>query len=139
MKAVLDVGPIVSSTITTLGPSGRIMDAWYAGHFELVTSLSILTDLKRVLAYPRVSRRHQWTDEQIDLFVQFIAENAIVTPGERQVNVVEKDPEDNKILACAEEGQVDYIVASDKKHVLSLKSYKGIPIVSPRKFMEILT
>jgi putative PIN family toxin of toxin-antitoxin system len=138
MKAVFDVAPIVSSTITALGPSGRIMDAWYADQFELITSPSILADLRRVLGYAHIHKRHQWSDTQIDAFVQFIAANATVTSGRHHVEVVTKDPTDNKILACAEEGQADYIVTSDERHLLPLGSFRGIPIVRPRQFLEIL-
>ena len=138
MKAVFDVGPIVSSTITTLGPSGQIMDAWYADQFELVTSPSILADLRRVLGYPHIRKRHQWSDTQIEAFVGFIAANAIVTSGRHHVEVVKDDPTDNKILACAEEGQADYIVTSDERHLLPLGSFRGMPIVRPRQFLEIL-
>jgi predicted nucleic acid-binding protein len=62
---------------------------------------------------------------------------ATLTPGHLRVTVVEDDPSDDKILACAKEGQVDYIVASDE-HLTRLRSFEGIPIVPPRRFLEIL-
>ena len=74
----------------------------------------------------------------IDRFVQLLASAALLTPGRHTVRVVTADPTDDKILACAEEGQVDYIVASDVKHVRALGSYAGIPIVRPRQFLDIL-
>ncbi len=138
MKAVLDVGPFISATINPHGHPGQILTAWREGKFELVTSHPILADLRRVLADPRIRKRHQWSDEQIDRFVQLLASAALLTPGRHTVHVVTADPTDDKILACAEEGQVDYIVASDVKHVLALGSYAGIPIVRPRQFLDIL-
>ena len=139
MKAVLDVGPIISAVIMPPGPSGQILLAWEEGAFELVTSPAILADLQRVLGYDHIRKRHQWDDDQIQAFVGALALNATVTPGQRQIDIVAKDPDDNVILACAEEAGADYIVSSDKKHVLSLKSYAGIPIVNPREFLEILS
>mgnify|MGYP001607266625 CR=1 FL=1 len=47
-------------------------------------------------------------------------------------------PPDNKILEAALEGGADYIVTGDKKHLLPLKEFKGIPIVTPAKFMNVL-
>jgi len=46
------------------------------------------------------------------------------------------DPADAKILACAVAGKADAIVTSDRKHLLPLKRFKGIPIVTPAEFLE---
>lgn len=77
------------------------------------------------------------SDEEIHQFEDLIALAATLTPSELEVAAVEDDPTDNKILACAQEGQVDYVVASDA-HLADLRHFKGIPIVSPRRFLEIL-
>jgi hypothetical protein len=138
LKAVLDVGPIISAVIAPPGHSGQILLVWEAGAFELVTSSAILADLRRVLGYPHIRKRHQWSDTQIEAFIGFLAANATLTAGSHQVAAVQADPTDNKILACAEEGQADYIVASDERHLLPLGSFRGIPIVRPRRFLELL-
>lgn len=137
MKAVLDVGQFVSATINARGHPAQIIQAWQRGAFELVTSLPILEDLRRVLFYPHIRKRHSWSDEEIHLFVDAITLATTVTAGELQAQVVDRDPSDNKVLACAAEGQVDYIVASDE-HLISLGSFSGIPIVLRRHFLEIL-
>ena len=141
MKAVLDVGQYVSATIQGQGgrPLGaaQILAAWRAGAFDLVTSGPILDDLRRVLFYAHIRKRHRWSDAEIELFVDSIALAATRTPGLLAVRVVADDPADDKILACAQEGQVDYIVASDD-HLARLGSFAGIPIVSPRRFLEIV-
>jgi putative PIN family toxin of toxin-antitoxin system len=137
-RGLPDVGQYVSATIYERGHPGQILAAWRAGKFELVTSLSILADLLRVLHYPHICKRHQWSDKEIERFVQLLASAATLTPGKRVVQAIAEDPTDNKILACAVEGQVDFIVASDEKHLVPLGSYAGIPIVRPRRFLEIL-
>jgi putative PIN family toxin of toxin-antitoxin system len=137
MKAVLDVGQFVSATIRADGHPAQILSAWRAGEFELVTSLPILDDLRRVLRYPRIRKRHQWSDEEIELFVDSIAVAATLTPAELEVTAVEEDPADNKVLACAVEEQADYIIASDE-HLIKFEHHSRIPIVPPRRFLELL-
>jgi hypothetical protein len=137
MKAVLDVGQFVSATIQARGHPAQILDAWKAGRFELVTSIPILDDLRRVLRYPHLRKRHQWSDEEIEIFVDSIALAATLTPGDLEVNAVADDPTDNKVLACAVEGQADYVVASDD-HLLKLERYSRIEILPPRRFLEVL-
>ncbi len=137
MKAVLDVGQYVSATIQAKGHPAQILAAWREDRFELFTSLPILQDLERVLGYPHIRKRHHWTDDEINFFVESFAMAASLTPGEIEVNAVEADPTDNKIVACAVEGHVDYIVSSDE-HLVSLENFQGIPIVPLRRFLEIL-
>lgn len=137
IKAVLDVGQFISATIRVDGHPAQILEAWHNGEFELFTSLPILEDLRRVLGYPRIRKKHLWTDDEIDFFVVSLAVATRLTPGELDVRAVINDPTDDKILVCAEEGRVNYIVASDE-HLLSLHAHQGIPIVSPRQFLMIL-
>ena len=60
-----------------------------------------------------------------------------MTEDQYFVSIVKKDPEDNKFIACALEGEADYIVSGDE-HLLSLKHFKGIQIVDVRSFMKAL-
>ena len=53
------------------------------------------------------------------------------------VEVVEEDPDDDKFIACALALEADYIVSGDSD-LLTLESYMGISIVSPRTFLENL-
>jgi hypothetical protein len=137
MRAGIDVGQFVSATIQARGHPAQILAVWSAGQFELVTSIAILDDLRRVLHYPHLRKRHQWTDEEIALFVDSIALAATLTPGDLEVIAVGEDPTDNKVLACAVEGQADYVVASDG-HLLKLGRYSHIEVVPPRRFLEVL-
>ena len=137
MKAVLDVGQYVSATIQAKGHPAQILSAWRERQFELVTSQPILDDLRRVLSYPRVRKYHKFSDEEIAVFVDSFAMAAQLTPAQLEITAVAEDPTDDKILACAVEGQADYVVSSDE-HLTSLGSVSGIPIVRPSRFLELL-
>jgi len=52
----------------------------------------------------------------------------------KKINVIEDDPDDNKVLECAIAGNVDCIVTNDK-HLLKLKEYNGIKILTPDEFV----
>jgi predicted nucleic acid-binding protein len=51
------------------------------------------------------------------------------------VHAVPDDPDDNRILECALEAQVGFLISGDR-HLLALRNYKSITIVSPRQFIE---
>jgi predicted nucleic acid-binding protein len=51
--------------------------------------------------------------------------------------VVIEDPDDDEILACALAARADAMTSGDR-HLLALKSFRGIPILSPSELLEIL-
>jgi predicted nucleic acid-binding protein len=58
-------------------------------------------------------------------------------PGTLTVAVIQDDPSDNRYLECAVEGEAAYLVSGDRV-LLSLGTYQGIQIISPRGFLEVL-
>ena len=49
--------------------------------------------------------------------------------------IIKEDPADNYILACAIAAQASFIISGDK-HLLKLKKFRGIPILSPKEFLK---
>lgn len=60
-----------------------------------------------------------------------------MTSGTLILNVLDNDPDDNMVLACAKEGIATHLVTGNTKDFPS-NEYKGIKIVTPRKFLEEL-
>jgi predicted nucleic acid-binding protein len=52
------------------------------------------------------------------------------------VSIIKSKDEDNRILECALESKVDYLISGDKRHILPLKEFKGIRIVSVSEFLD---
>jgi uncharacterized protein len=73
--------------------------------------------------------------KQIAEFLEAIAGFATLTLGVLRLQVITNDPDDDKYLECAVEGQADYIVSGDH-HLTDLKTYQGIMIVDPATFIE---
>jgi len=55
------------------------------------------------------------------------------------LTVVAADPDDDKVLECAVVGGATHIVMGDRRHLLSLGSYQGIPIVSAADFLALVS
>ncbi len=56
-----------------------------------------------------------------------------------QVENISPDPNDNQILAEAIDGKVDLIVSGDRKHMLALGEVRGIPVVTAREAVELMS
>ena len=50
---------------------------------------------------------------------------------------IEEDPDDNLVLACAVEAGTDCIVSGDS-HLLQLRRYRGIEILTPAELLDRL-
>jgi hypothetical protein len=113
------------------------MDAWLDDRYTLVISLYQAEELNHVLSYPRIAERLRLEEAELDLILAALLAEAEVTPGGLQLPGVTEDPKDDPLVACALEGNADYLVSGDR-HLLDLGEYKGIRIVSPHEFAAIL-
>ena len=137
LNVVLDTNVFISAALITDGAPAKIIDAWEKGKFWLIVSDSIIEEIRKVFFYDRIRKRCPKTDEQINQFIDNVQSSGIETPGLLKLKVIEKDPTDDKYIIAAIESQADYIVSGDQ-HLLELKEYEGIKIVTPREFVEIL-
>ncbi len=137
IRAVLDANVFVSGILSNQGVPGRILQSWRDELFHLVISEPILQEIGRVLRYPKLSRRHGWTEEDLVRFIEDVRHLAMLTPGKLTLAVIKEDPADNRYLECALEAEADCIV-SGGHHLLEVGEYRGIEILTPSAFLELL-
>ena len=137
IKVVLDTNVVVSAYLVPTGKPAEILSLARKGKLHIFLSQEILDEVKQTLLSPKLRKIHKNTTEQISLFVRAFSKVATVTPGTKLVDFIKDDPDDNKILACALEGRVDYIVSGDH-HLTDLKSFQSISIVNPHMFLQVM-
>src|ERR1700674_4756958 len=101
IAAVVDANVFVSAVLSPAGTPAHVLNAWREGRFVLVLSLAILEEIYRVLHYPKIATRHQWSEAQIQTFIDRLGSQALITPGALTLTVIEDDPADNRYLECA--------------------------------------
>lgn len=137
-KAVLDTNIFVSSLLTRTGPTAQVLSSWRHRRYLLVTSPAIIAEIRAVLQHPRIRRRYSITDEEAEELVTLLEQEALIVPGNTRIPpVIPEDPADEQVLACAIEAGADCIVSGDR-HLLNLKVYAGIPILTTREFLDWL-
>lgn len=75
--------------------------------------------------------------ETIDKITRYIYQFSEFVVPEEGIRFIEEDPKDDKFLEAAIAGSVDFIVSGDK-HLLALKKFRAIPIISGREFLDWL-
>lgn len=128
-RAVLDSNVIVSGLGWSAAPA-RIVEAVLADELVLVTSSPLLAELRRVLAYPKLTKAIPDGLRLADLLETL---SVVVEPVD--VFAVVEDESDNRILEAAVAASVDCIVSGDE-HLLTLGIFQGIPILTPAEFLS---
>jgi putative PIN family toxin of toxin-antitoxin system len=130
VKIVLDAN-ILLSGIGWSGPPARILAALMDGTHSLVTSPALLRELTRTLRYPRLRRIAGLPS--IPLVLAWLHQAAhVVVPAER-IQTIGADPADNLVLEAAVAGKADAIVSGDH-HLLELRAFRGIAILTAQQF-----
>ncbi len=135
LKVVVDTSVFVAGYLsrTGRGPSSQIISRWRAGEFKLIMSRQIVEEIAAKLVQRGIA------DSLILEFVEVVGRIALNIPGAHVVyRLDDVDPDDNMLLAAAQEGAADYLVSLDAKHLLPLKHHRGTQIVNPELFLRVL-
>ena len=132
MRAVLDTNIFISGIHWT-GASGKIIEFWLDGKFELVVSAEIIDEIVKTLANFRVSLDF----EEILSWASIISEKSVFVEPLIKFNAVKEDLDDNKFIDVAVQGGADFIVSQDN-HLLKIGEFKDIKILKPEEFLVVL-
>lgn len=130
VKVVLDTNVYISAVLFGRKPE-EIRRLSQEGKIELLVSEAIIAEVAEVLR-----RKFDWESWQISQIINEIRETTTLVIPNQTLSVIEKDEDDNRILECAVEGKAQYIISGDKSHLLPLKEYQGIKILSPDQFLR---
>jgi putative PIN family toxin of toxin-antitoxin system len=132
ISAVYDTNVLVSGTLLQSSHApGQALDLVVQGIVKLYSSEPLIEEFRDVISRPKFASKFQAIGRTPDdLIADFRGMVEVIQPGSIPPTV-KNDSKDDKVLACALYAGVDYIVSGDKKHLLPLGDYAGIPIVDP--------
>ena len=132
IKVVIDTNVFVSAILFD-GELDKLINLWKRKKIVLLLSKEILEEYIKVLSY----KKFKLSDEIIKriIYEELLPYTRNIKVKKR-VNIIKEDPSDNIFLECALERRADYIISGDK-HLLQLKQYKSIEIISFREFIKL--
>ena len=133
MRVVADTNVLISALLFG-GSSEQIFLAGLRGEIQLITSLPLLNELERVLK--KKFKFDVYLVREILEEVKYVMEIVETTS---RIDVISNPEEDNRVLECAIDGRAEMIVTGDTKHILPLKEYRGVKILSPSEFIKSLS
>ncbi|MEW6263942.1 MAG: putative toxin-antitoxin system toxin component, PIN family [Thermodesulfobacteriota bacterium] len=141
-KVVLDTNTIVSALLDPYGHPGKILDLAFKGKIFLISSERLLDELRRALHYGRVVKalaqhRGAWSEEDTADFITNFRKICRLSSSRPLNGRVCRDPDDDWLLACAEEAGADAIVSGDKD-LLALPARQGVRILNAKAYLDLL-
>jgi uncharacterized protein len=127
-RVVFDTNILLSAFLFGGNPEA-VLKAAREGKIKLVTSPGILAEFASLL-----KKKFSWEDEDVREALMIIGRHAdLVKPGQNLA--VLEDDADNRVLECAIEGRVDFMISGDH-HLLDLREFCGIPILRASDFLN---
>ena len=134
VKVVLDTNTIISALGWKDGNPRKVLELCIFGACNLVESINLIKEFISVIS------RHKFnfiTEEEKSQFLVFLLQVSNLVEPKVKFEAIKEDPKDNIVLECAVEGKVDYIISGDQ-HLLKLKEFKGIKIITSKEFLDLV-
>ena len=132
MKIVLDANIFISSFFWGGNPR-KVLERVIAGIDELFITKEILDEIYDVIGRPKFHAN----EDGIHYFINSIEEISNKIVPKRRIKNGSRDKTDNKYIECGITANVDYIISGDI-HLLELKEYKEIKIITAKNYLEII-
>ncbi len=136
MRLVLDTNIVISGLLWN-GPPRSLLDAAIGGTLDIYTSAVLAMELREALAYAKFAKRITANADSVDRCIGRFMAIANLTAAAMIEGTGSADPDDEHVIACALSAQADLIVSGDA-HLLDLKSYRRIRIVTATAALAII-
>jgi len=141
--AVIDTNVWVSAFLNPEGFPARLYQSARRREFTLITSAPLLAELREVLCRPRLMKIRGTTLEDIEQFVQDIAEVSEIIPVTGTLQLC-RDPDDDIVLETALVGQATHVISRDEDitrdpELLRQLEARGIKALTVSRFLAELT
>lgn len=130
LRVVLDTNVLISAALFPDSTPGQVLDMT-GSEIDLMISSETLAELDDVLKRSRFQRYIR--EVQRLRFLEALEETGILVDVTLSVAAC-RDPKDDKFLELAVSGSATHIVSGDQD-LLDLHPFRGISIVSPRRFL----
>ena len=135
LRVTLDTNVLMSGILWD-GEASKLLRLVEEKKIQCFVSIEILAEYDRVIRSSEIMDKVCDYDIRIKSAVIKIIEICSIVEPKTKILAIKEDPDDDKILECAIEAKVDYIITYDQ-HILKLKEFSGIKIVSPSEFLRL--
>ncbi len=130
MKIVCDTNVLISGVLFRGNPR-EILRLAGQGRLENCISPQILQEVEEVLR----RRKFGLSSPEISAILELFQQTFTLVVPDQTLNVVAADPDDNAVLEAALGAGATHVVSGDR-HLLDLRSWQHVRILSPAQLLE---
>lgn len=134
-RVVLDTNCLVSALIFSRGKFAWLREAWQARRFVALASHDTVSELLRVLVYPKFKLTRDEQEILLGEFLPYVETVKIGTPPDGLPDI--RDADDIIFLVLAAAARADALVSGDGD-IQAVKSQFHIPILTVAEFADWL-
>ena len=132
MKIVIDSNIFISSFFWGGNPS-EVFERVINGFDELFITNEIINEIISVM----IGNKFTVNNNEVDDYIEIIKKYSKNVDSKNETIILSRDQDDNKILQCAYDGNVDYIITGDKD-LLVLSEFESIKILNPSDYLKMI-
>lgn len=133
MRVVLDTNVLVSAMLTGGGTADTVL------HLILQGDATLLVDSRILAEYDEVTSRPRFGFDPGERRVMLDVLESVTEPVlSRPLRLSLPDPDDRMFVEVAKAGSADAIVTGNVKHFVPVRGVLGVPVITPRQFVDRL-
>jgi putative PIN family toxin of toxin-antitoxin system len=134
LRVVIDTNLVLSALVFGKN-TAKLRLAWQSDRFIPLASKETITELIRVLAYPKFKLTRTEQEHLLSDYLPYC--DTVLMPSQLPLTPECRDPFDVPFLVLALVGRADYLVTGDRDLLCLVDSF-SCPIVTAEKFLEIV-
>lgn len=134
LVVVFDTNILISALLSVGSKPDLCINLARNGEIESVTCTEILGEFQQKL----IQKFHYPVADAQGVIDEIVGFSRIVVIS-NTLQVVESDPKDDMIVECGVIGKASHIVTGDKKHLLPMRRYQNIDIVTATDFLTMFS
>ncbi|MBL8471538.1 MAG: putative toxin-antitoxin system toxin component, PIN family [Rhodocyclaceae bacterium] len=139
MRIVLDTNIVLSALLWRGTPHQLLVAIGAQSNIQIYSSAALLGELADVLTRPWAAQRLAVIGRTAGaVLADYIEVTELVEP-DSVPRVVPGDADDDHVIAAALAARADLIVSGDRKHLLPMRSHRGIPIIEAAEALRLIS
>jgi uncharacterized protein len=134
-RLVIDSNVWIAALISPTGTARQLVDTVLDRDIDILMSEATYAELASRLDRPKFDRYRE--PESWNSFLGALVELVLWHEDAGTATGTSRDVDDDKFLALAVTGQADAIISGDGD-LLELVTHEGIPVLTPRQFLQYL-
>lgn len=133
-RVVLDTNVLISATVFPGSLPDRLVHLVLDGTLTGVTSPPLLEEYGGVLM-----KKFGFTSASAGKAKVLYQAACVLVEPRFVLTAVRQDPADNRVLECAVAGGAEAVVTGDRRHLLPLREFRGIRIMTAAQCLSLLS